>query len=156
MGSRFRNTFVFLPAQGIRGGIILAVDENFFRLTAVTLGVFSLTATITMREEQTFWPIIAVYGPQSDAEKLAFLQELEHNMSIVLPSWLIIGDFNPIYKTYDKNNSRIDLRMMQRFIWAIGHLQIKVLTLQGRMFTWAGTSSNPTQIKFDRAFYFMD
>jgi hypothetical protein len=63
LGQRFVSQCVILPAVGTRGGILLAVDENFFALSDVSLGQFSLSATVTMREEGVQWSITVVYGP---------------------------------------------------------------------------------------------
>lgn len=82
-----------------------------------------------MRETNDAWTITVVYGPQQDAEKIAFLQELQQLVPFTLPSWLILGDFNLIYKVEDKNNDKLDRRMMQQFKRTIDRLQIKELNL---------------------------
>lgn len=76
LGPNFQNNFFFLPADGTRGGIILAADDNYYRLSQCELKSFSLTTKIVMRETNDAWTITVVYGPQQDAEKIAFLQEL--------------------------------------------------------------------------------
>lgn len=35
LGSRFKNEFAFLPADGTRGGILLACNDNYFSLSNV-------------------------------------------------------------------------------------------------------------------------
>lgn len=152
LGQRFARQVAVLPAEGTRGGVILACDDNFFSISDVHLGRFSVSATITMREEAQQWSIIVVYGLQLETEKIAFLAELEGLQSLMKPAWLIIGDFNLIYKASDKNNDRLNRRMMQRFRGLIDKIQIKELNLPGRRFTWVGDGSNPTQTKIDRAF----
>lgn len=86
-----------------RGGVLLACNENFFCISDVVLGQFSVSATVTMREEGLQWSITVVYGPQLEADKIAFLSELESLQPSMKPAWLIIGDFNLIYKASDKN-----------------------------------------------------
>uniref|UniRef100_J3L0J0 CCHC-type domain-containing protein n=1 Tax=Oryza brachyantha TaxID=4533 RepID=J3L0J0_ORYBR len=98
LGERFSKSYALLPADGTRGGILLATDENFFSILDVTLHTHSLSATINMRETNTAWSIIVVYGPQLDAEKIAFLQELKDLKPLMHSAWLLIGDFNLIYK----------------------------------------------------------
>ncbi|CAD6214399.1 unnamed protein product [Miscanthus lutarioriparius] len=96
-GAKFVNSYIVLPAEQTRGGILLAVNEDFFDLSDVELTTNAITAQITMRADGIKWQITVVYGPQGDAAKLQFLQELkkipppEHNR------WLILGDFNLIY-----------------------------------------------------------
>nr|ABA99266.1 retrotransposon protein, putative, LINE subclass [Oryza sativa Japonica Group] len=62
-GVNFQNNFFFLPAEGSRGGIILAADENYFTLSHCDLRMFSLTAKVTMRETNAYWTITGAYGP---------------------------------------------------------------------------------------------
>jgi hypothetical protein len=69
-----------------------------------------------------------------------------------LPKWLIIGDFNLIYKKEDKNNGRLNRRLMISFRRAINHMEIGELHLVGTKYTWSNNQSNPTLIRIDRAF----
>ncbi|CAD6269844.1 unnamed protein product [Miscanthus lutarioriparius] len=77
VGAKFTNNFVVLPAAQTRGGILLAANEDFFDLSNQHLSTNVVTATRTMRADGTSWQITVVYGPQGDAEKLQFLQELK-------------------------------------------------------------------------------
>jgi exonuclease III len=69
-----------------------------------------------------------VYGPQGDAEKLRFLEELRNVRQLFGESWLVIGDFNMILQAQD--------------------LELEELSLYGRKFIW---SNNTTQTRIDRA-----
>lgn len=109
-----------------------------------------------MREEGLQWSITVVYGPQLEAEKIEFLAELETLQPTMKPAWMVIGDFNFIYKISDKNNDRLNRRMIQRFSGLLDKIQVKELHLPGRRFTWAGDGTNPTQTKIDRAFITTD
>lgn len=111
-GHQFVQQHAFLPADGTSSGILLACDENFFSISEVVLGQYSLSATVSMREEGLNWSITVVYGPQLDADKINFLVELENIQVSLKPAWLIIGDFNLIYKASDKNNNRLNRAMM--------------------------------------------
>lgn len=133
-----------LPADGTKGGLLLACNENFFSPSDVILGQYSLSATVTMREEGLQWSITVVYGPQLEADKVVFLSEIESLQPSMKSEWLIIGDFNLIYKASDKNNDRLNRRMMQRFRGLLDKIQVKELQLPGRRFTWAGEGANPT------------
>lgn len=137
LGSRFVSDYAFLPAIGTRGGILLACDNSHFTLSDVLIKDFSLSATITIKDENIAWSITVVYGPQSEEQKVLFLEELQHLELCMNPAWLIIGDFNLIYKASDKNNDRLNMRLMQSFRGTIDRLGIKELPLSGRRFTWA-------------------
>ena len=146
VGSKFADSFAVLPAAQTRGGILLAVNQDFFDLSVVVLTAHAITATITMRADGIKWQITVVYGPQGDDAKLQFLRELR---SIPPPDhsrWLILGDFNLIYQAEDKNNSNLNRRLMGSFKAAIDHLRLKEIKLNGRRFTW----SNPTLTRIDR------
>jgi hypothetical protein len=58
---------------------------------------------------KTLWWLTAVYGPQGDHVKAAFLQELRTIRSGRIGPWLVAGDFNLIYKAEDKNNQRLNM-----------------------------------------------
>jgi hypothetical protein len=51
VGTKFVNSFVVLLAEQTRGGILLAVNEDFFDLSDVELTVNTISATITMRAD---------------------------------------------------------------------------------------------------------
>ncbi|EEE60512.1 hypothetical protein OsJ_13829 [Oryza sativa Japonica Group] len=144
LGQNFVRQCVALPADGTKGGLLLACNENFFSPSDVILGQYSLSATVTMREEGLQWSITVVYGPQLEADKVVFLSEIESLQPSMKSEWLIIGDFNLIYKASDKNNDRLNRRMMQRFRGLLDKIQVKELQLPGRRFTWAGEGANPT------------
>ncbi|KAG2647125.1 hypothetical protein PVAP13_2KG561932, partial [Panicum virgatum] len=81
LGQRFAEQFAFLPPTGTRGGALLAVDENYYRIVQTDIRVHSVSAQIetTMGE---------------DHEKLQFLQELRSIRNCIPEKWLVIGDFN--------------------------------------------------------------
>lgn len=61
------------------------------------------------------WCFTMVYGPQTDAEKMEFLDELCHIHSAIMPMWLIAGDLNLILHEGDKNRTTVNRRNMARF-----------------------------------------
>jgi hypothetical protein len=77
LGDRFANNFVALPADGTRGGILLAVDEKFYKVISSELGAYSVTVRLCdANGVQGGWFVTSVYGPQEDQAKLHFLSEL--------------------------------------------------------------------------------
>ncbi|CAD6254343.1 unnamed protein product [Miscanthus lutarioriparius] len=72
-----------------------------------------------MRADRTKWQITVAYGPQGDAEKLQFLQEIKAIPRPAHGRWLILGDFNFIYQAEDKNNINLNRRLMGAFKAAI-------------------------------------
>jgi exonuclease III len=96
--------------------------------------------------------ITCVYGPQGELEKKMFIKELGHLRDSALPSWLIIGDFNIIYKDEDKNNGRLNRRLMLRFRMVLNHLEMKEIQLIGRKYTWTNSQQPSTMTRIDMAF----
>jgi hypothetical protein len=149
LGNRFADNFVFLPAVGVKGGILLAADEDFFRVTLLDRGSFSVTARISARAGMVDWCLTAVYGPQEDQEKLLFLGELRWMKQVASEKWLLIGDFNLILQARDKSNNNLNRRLMGAFQDAIQDFELKELNLLGRKFTWSNDSFHT---RIDRAF----
>lgn len=77
-----------------------------------------------------------VYGPQTNSEKILFMQEISDLKQIMLPAWLILGDFNLIYRAQDKNNSHVNLPLINRFNATIDNLLLAPIDLRGKRFTW--------------------
>jgi hypothetical protein len=50
-----------------------------------------------------------VYGPSRVNEKADFLTEIRNTKPPPNTKWLILGDFNLIYKAQDKNNANLNL-----------------------------------------------
>jgi hypothetical protein len=150
VGPKFANSLAVLPAAQTRGGILLAINEDYFDLSNTQLTTNAITATITMRADGTQWQITVVYGPQRDNEKIQFLHELKNIPPPDHERWLILGDFNLIYQAEDKNNSNLNHRLMSSFKAAIDDLQLKEIKLNGRCFTWSNEQANPTLTRIDR------
>jgi hypothetical protein len=127
----------------------MAVSDRFFRMFPLQTTSHSVSAEITMLEENITWCLTGVYGPQADQEKIAFLQEISDLRQHMRAAWLIIGDFNLIYRAEDKNNDRVNIRMLNRFKNTIDNLQLAPLELKGRRFTWCNDQQNPTMTKID-------
>ena len=152
LGVDFADNFVYLPAVGTRGGIILAARGNVFSLAAAGSTGNTISATITDREDGSTWGITGVYGPQGDTEKYAFIDELRGLANSRPAKWLILGDFNLIYRTQDKNNGRLNRRMMGKFKSALDAWRLRELRLTGKKFTWSNEQATPMLTRIDRFF----
>ena len=152
LGQDFATNYVTLPADGTRGAILIAASDKHFSLQATHNTNHTMSATITMKADDTSWTLTGVYGPQSDQEKLLFLDELKSLKDQVLERWLIIGDFNLIYKAEDKSNDRLDRRMMNKFKQVLDENQLMEIDLRGRRFTWSNEQDNPMFTRIDRFF----
>jgi exonuclease III len=142
-----------LPAVGTCRGILVAWDRNVWDVSYPRFEGHSLSVKVTSRGAQLpHWSLTPVYGPQDDAEKVAFLQELHDTRASLVGPWVLCGDFNLIYQAQDKNNDRLSRRMMGRFRSFLNDLELDELLLHGRLFTWSNERSHPTLERIDRMF----
>lgn len=142
--------FVALPASHTRGGVIVAWKGSVFRGSQVHLGQWSVTAKLEWIAGNHSCFLTSVYGPQDDNEKILFLEELAEIRGICGEVWLVAGDFNLIAAAADKNNSRVNRRLMNAFRNKINELELKELYLFGRRYTWSSEQQFPTLVKSDR------
>lgn len=86
--------FDFLPAEGTRGGILLAWKSDMLLVSTEHKGQFSMTIKVTSLADGKEWLVTSVYGPQDNADKIRFLEEIvEIGRDVQLP-WILNGDFN--------------------------------------------------------------
>lgn len=143
-------SFVFLPAQRTRGGILVAWKNGTF--TSDTHRVHLHSVSIQFRNGQDApWWLTRVYGPHVDGEKQAFLDELREVRSHCHGPWVETGDFNMIYCSEDKNNDNINRAMMGYFCCFVNDMELKEIPLLGRRYTWSNKREAPTLVKLDRA-----
>lgn len=72
-----------------------------------------------------------MFGPQDDSKKVQFMQELREIRATCQGPWLLMGDFNLIYKVEDKNTGNINRALMGRFLGLINDLGLKELFYMG-------------------------
>jgi hypothetical protein len=100
----------------------------------------------------TAWWLVTVYGPQPDAEKVVFLDELRGLQPLCDEPWLLCGDFNLIYMASDKSNPRLNHPMMGKFHRFLQDMESSKVHLHGRLFTWSNEQAHPTLSRIDKAF----
>lgn len=152
LGQQFLSNYAAVLADGVRGGVLLAFSQDHYEMQNVDVRQYTVSATIRQKADNGTWTVTGVYGPQSDNDKLQFLDEIRAVKQQALDSWVILGDFNLIYRACDKNNSRLNHRLMNRFRWVLDELELKELHLHGRQFTWTSETDNPTLTKIDHVF----
>jgi exonuclease III len=129
LGAYRLNNFAYKPVVGTKGGILLLWNDTSIDLTNVSIRRFSISADATLRHSMTTFRIMAVYGPARRPEKEAFLQHLRNIKPTAGSRWLLLGDFNLIYKATYKNNRNLNLRLMSRFRRALDFCELKEMAL---------------------------
>jgi exonuclease III len=150
LGADF-DEFIVLPADGARGGILLAWKGSVCQHLNTRIDRFSISAQFA-HEGGVPWWFMGVYGPQTDELKLQFLQELRHVRQDCIGPWVLGGDFNLIYQAEDKNNSNLNRAIMGRFHHFINEVELQEIPLLGRKFTWSNERESPTLVRLDRVF----
>ncbi|WVZ58922.1 hypothetical protein U9M48_009140 [Paspalum notatum var. saurae] len=115
---------VEVPAVGASGGILLGWRQRIEQPVSYRIDTYSVSVKFCNGNLQSWW-LTCVYGPQGDENKIAFLQELRDIRSSCLGPWVVMGDFNLIYKAEDKNNSNLNRATMGRFKRLIDDLALK-------------------------------
>jgi hypothetical protein len=109
LGREFDN-FFFLPADGTRGGILLAWKSSVVTLLNPHYSSNTITSRVGGQGDLGWW-FTGVYGPQSDPDKCLFLQEIKDVRDLHPGPWAVAGDFNLIVDATDKNNSNLNTRI---------------------------------------------
>lgn len=144
--------FAFLPALGTRGGIILLWNEDTISASDIAVGEFYLSAMITLLNSDISFKLTKVYGPTDSRRKDDFFAELLAQKPATGTLWLANGDFNQIYKAWDKNKRNANISRINRFRNALNACELKEIHLQNRKFTWSNERLDPTLCKLDTFF----
>ena len=148
-------TYAYLPAQGTRGCVIVVCSHDLNTLQSVVARQYSISVIITSRADNSQWSITGVYEPQEDHEKIQFISDMRSLQQQMLPSWVILGDFNLIYRACNKNTDRVNRGMMHRFKSALDNLELKEIHLHVRKYTWSSETDNPCQCSVSPASKFV-
>ena len=120
----------------------MTITDPLFSTNTITVKVSTIAGTP--------WWMIVVCGPQTDADKIMFLQELRDVRADCPGPWMLCGDFNLMYRNEDTNNGNRNMRMMGRFSHLLNDLALKEVYLAGRRYTWSNQQSPPTLVRLDR------
>jgi hypothetical protein len=71
------------------------------------------------------------------------------------PQWMILGDFNLIYRARDKNSGTLDRKLMLRFSKAIHHMEVREADLIGKRYTWSNNQNPQTLTRIDSVLPFV-
>jgi exonuclease III len=146
-------SFLHVPAEGSRGGILTAWDGKFLIAGDPVKSRFSLSVpfTSTTSPDKIFL-VTNVYAPSDHRHTDAFLSELVLLVSNFGGNHLILGDFNLIRCPEEKNSPTFDAGLASRFNNAIDAMALIELPLLDRSFTWTDKRDSPVLARLDRAF----
>lgn len=102
--------------------------------------------------DNTKWVLTCVYAPCTPEGRTIFLNWFKHIHMPAGTDWIILGDFNLIRKSEDRNRPGGDLADVFSFNAAISQLGITEIVLQGRKYTWSNMQPSPLLEKLDWVF----
>jgi exonuclease III len=112
-------------AVGRSGGMLLGIKDESFEVGAIDQGPFFLSATLLHRESKFKFVFVGVYGPVDHARSASFLSDLENKVESCSYPVVVLGDFNLIRGTQDKNNSNINWPLVNAFNESIARLALR-------------------------------
>lgn len=92
LGAYKFDKFIFKPAQGTRGGILVLWKDVVADLGNQEIGRYSVSADVTVRHSNTTFRLTTLYGPSHRPEKEAFLRHLRVIKPQDYSMWLLLGD----------------------------------------------------------------
>ena len=78
LGVKFSKHFAYLPAQGTRGGALVAVDEDYYNITQSAFRAHTVTVKVESKQCNSDWWLTVVYGPQGDRKDRIFARIERH------------------------------------------------------------------------------
>jgi exonuclease III len=90
LGTAYDNNYICLPAQGTRGGILIAANHAVAKLSNPSITNHNVSAIVHDLRCSNPWMVTGVYGPQGNLEKKMFIRELKHLKQGPWPEWLML------------------------------------------------------------------
>jgi exonuclease III len=143
--------YTYLLVVQTRGGVLVAWRVSSWSSLAIDTHAFSVSVHFKHGSNEAWW-FTGVYSLARDSDKPSVLQELHALRQVRDGAWLIIKDFNMIYRAEDKNNNQLDRMFMCLFRHWLSVAALKEIHLNRRLFTWSNKRSHPTLERIDRAF----
>jgi exonuclease III len=146
------NQFIFSPSIGNSGGLITIWNGNAFSGTLIDQSSFHITVKLTCLLSSQIWYITNIYAPCTNEGRNDFAQWLSSLDSSPYELWIIMGDFNLIRSTEDRNRPGGNINNMLLFNSLIQHHDLEEIPLKGRSYTWSNMQNSPLLEKLDWIF----
>ncbi len=148
--------FRAVNAAGTKGGILTAWNSSLFEFVREWAGLFSLTVVLKRRIDGTIFSITNVYGPTCQSLRASFFEELRFIGTWYSGVWVVLGDFNVLLSSRDKNGPPSLPSGAVGFRTVVRDLDLIDLPLLNKAFTWSNGRRPPTLERLDRAFVSLD
>ena len=138
--------------MGASGGLLVVWNESIFKGETLFKNSFSISVKFTSVHNGDSWILTNIYGPCQDEARAEFIDWFQN---IVIPddqNWLIVGDFNYIRYTINRNREGGNVNDMLAFNEAISALALVEIPIKGREYTWSNMQNAPLLEKLDWVF----
>lgn len=141
--------FAYVPSRGASGGLLTIWNSSAFDGTVVLLDFFALGISFTSKCAGNTWHLYKVYGPcRGDARQL-FTDWLYEVDIPDAEDWLLVGDYNFIRSTENRNKPGGNVNDILLFNDIIHTQALIELPLKGRSYTWSNMQDDPLLEQID-------
>lgn len=116
------NKFLFLPSHGRSGGLLIIWNGSLFDGQLSFSNAYFLIVEFTCLSSHKQWLLTNIYGSCQDNLRTEFLEWLNQIDMPEEHNWMVIGDFNYLRSTDDRNKPGGNINDMLRFNEAISQL----------------------------------
>jgi hypothetical protein len=140
----------WIPAKGRSGGVLSPFNVDRFDVGCRSQEGFILQHTIWDKQLEIKWCVVNIYRAAQEDRKEAFLSELVSLCSKIKETYIIVGDFNILRFSSDKNKKFLPTRFSDFFSTIINLSDLKEIYASRGKYTWSHNHVNPTLEKLDR------
>lgn len=101
--------FEYLPSVGASGGIVTIWKSHLFHGHLIFSNEFGLSVQLSSTHNDVDWVLTNVYGPCDHSGKQQFIHWLKHIQMPAQVNWLLVGYFNLMRKSEDRNRPGVML-----------------------------------------------
>lgn len=132
---RHLNKFAFLPSVGASRGLLAIWNGNMFTNDIHEISSIAITVKFCSNASGPVFHLLNIYGPSTPTKKAAFVFWFYNIDTSVFEDWILVGDFNLIRTSENRNKSGGSVNDMMMFNDLIQHLDLVDIPFQGRQFT---------------------
>ena len=146
------NQFAYQPSIGNSGGLITIWNGNQYTGNVISQSFFQLTMEFTCNQSARVFYITNVYAPCNNEGRQEFAEWFLNLDSTPYNMWMIMGDFNMIRSTEDRNKPGGNINNMMLFNSIIQMHDLEEIPLKDRSYTWSNMQAEPLLEKLDWIF----
>ncbi|KAL5571935.1 hypothetical protein UlMin_021532 [Ulmus minor] len=143
---------VYVPPMGLSGSLSVTWRDGI-EMEPVTMNKHIISLLVFSTAGSAPWLVFAVYGPNSNADKQLFWENIHHETDFFSGAWLIFGDFNTIWNNGDRSRGAgLDIGS-RRMRFALDNLGLLLILASSFNYSWTNCRHGNRRIrsKIDRA-----